>query len=912
MSEQSSSTALAPLLTTKLYRPPPRPNLVVRSRLFARLDEGLRRKLTLISAPAGFGKTTLISAWVAACAQREPRVAAAWLALEEDDHDVLRFLTYLIAAVQTCAPTVGAALLPLLQTQPPPPTEALLTALLNDLARLTAPIILILDDYHLADSQPVDAALTFLLEHLPPHLHLVITTREDPDLPLARLRARAELTELRAKDLRFTPEEAADFLQQAMGLHLSAADIAALENRTEGWIAGLQLAALSLQGETDTAGFIRAFAGDHRYIVDYLVAEILERQPPAVRRFLLQTALLDRFNAPLCAAVTGQPESAERLAALERGNFLIVPLDDQRQWYRYHHLFADVLRAHLRAEQPDQIAGLHHRASVWYEQNALPNSAIHHALLAGDVERAAALIERVVPHLRRTRQEALLLTWLQALPENIFPARPVLSVHYAGTLLQSGRLDGVDIRLRAAELCLERLTAHPETAAELVIVDEAEFDRLPSAIAMYRAATALYQGRVSDTIYHANRIPALVHTDDHLPRGAAAGLLALAYWTQGDLDAARPACVESMAQLEQIGYLSDMLGIVIALADIHSTQGHLRAAAHLLERGLQLATTNGAVLRGTADMHVGLSQIHYEQGDLAAAAQHLTHSQTLGEFAGLPQNRYRWRAAQARIHAAEGDLDGALTLLDEAERLVEHDFFPNVRPIPAQRARLWVPQGNLSAALGWARDHQLTIDDELSYLREYEHSTLARIRLAQASDRRADPSLPDTLRFLERLIAAAQAGNRMGSLIELLVLQAGAHHLHGDTVAALTSLTRALTLAEPEGYVRVFVDANVPLTRLLEEAAQRRIHPDYIRRLLNVTGTVLQIVPTPAGLTEPLSERELEVLRLLATDLTGPEIADQLMVSLNTLRTHTKNIYTKLGANNRLAALHRAEDLHLL
>src|SRR6266853_5438825 len=401
-----------PILATKLYRPRLRPNVVSRPRLLERLNEGLHRKLTLIAAPAGFGKTTLVSEWVEGIER-----PAAWLSLDEGENDPARFLTYLVAALQTIAATIGEGALGVLQSPQPPPSESILTALLNEITTLPDHFVLVLDDYHVIDAKPVDMALAFLVEHLPPQMHLVIATREDPQLPLARLRARGHLTELRATDLRFTASEAAGFLTQVMGLSLSTEDIAALEDRTEGWIAGLQLAALSMQGHPDVPGFIRAFAGDHRYIVDYLVEEVLQRQPEPVRSFLLQTAILDRLHGPLCDAVTGQEEGNARLEALERGNFFVVPLDDKRHWYRYHHLFAEVLSAHLLAEQPDQVATLHRLASEWYEQHGLAADAIRHALAAADFARAADLVELALPAMRRNRQEATVLDWLKALPD---------------------------------------------------------------------------------------------------------------------------------------------------------------------------------------------------------------------------------------------------------------------------------------------------------------------------------------------------------------------------------------------------------------------------------------------------------------------------------------------------------------
>ena len=456
--KDSIDLCLRQSLATKLYIPPPRPKVVLRPRLIERLNEGLSagRKLTLISASAGFGKTTLVSEWVAGCDAR-PKVRVAWLSLDEGDNDPTRFLTYLVAALQTIAANIGEGVLGVLQSPQPPPTESILTALLNEITTIPDHFILVLDDYHVIDSKPVDHALTFLLEHLPPQMHLVIATREDPHLPLARLRARGQLTELRAADLRFTPSEAAEFLNQVMGLNLSAEDIAALETRTEGWIAGLQLAALSMQGNKDVSGFIREFAGDHRYIVDYLVEEVLQSQPEPIRRFLLQTAILDRLNGSLCDAVTGKEEGNARLEALQRGNFFVIPLDDKRNWYRYHHLFADVLRMHLMAEQPDQVSALHRRASEWYEHNGSTDDAIRHALAAEDFERAANLVELAVPAMRRSRQGATVteLGWLKALPDELVRFRPVLSVDYAFALFGGGELEAVEARLRDAERWLD-------------------------------------------------------------------------------------------------------------------------------------------------------------------------------------------------------------------------------------------------------------------------------------------------------------------------------------------------------------------------------------------------------------------------------------------------------------------------
>jgi LuxR family maltose regulon positive regulatory protein len=902
-----------PLLETKLHIPRWRRSLVARPRLSERLSRGAESALTLVSAPAGFGKTTLLAEWLAVAAAGGRSVA--WLSLDQRDNDPALFWTYLVAALNTGAPAIGAGALALLRP-PQPSNEAALVALINDLDAISDDVVLVLDDYHVIDARDVQDGMAFLLEHLPPQIHLVIASRTDPPLPLARLRGRGELAEIRAADLRFTPGEAAAYLNEVMGLVLTAADVAALEGRTEGWIAALQLAALSMQGREDTAAFIDGFAGDDRYIVDFLAEEVLQRQPGHVQHFLLQTSILDRLSGPLCDAVTGQHGGKAKLAALERGNLFLVPLDDRRQWYRYHQLFADVLHARLLDEQPDDVPGLHRRASGWLQQNGDPSEAIRHALAAGDFGRAADLVELAIPAMLRSRQEAAVLGWLELLPDEVVRVRPVLSVGFAGALLAGGEFEGVEARLRDAEGWLDGATGirrgSHAPAAEMVVVDDAEFRRLPAEIELYRAAQALVRGDGPGTVRQARQALELSPADDHLGRASAAALMGLASWASGDLEAGHSGYAECMAGLRRAGHIADTFGCAIALADIRRTQGRLGEAMRTYEQALQRATQQGEpVLRGTADMYVGMSEVHRERDDLPAATQQLLCSQELGEHIGLPQNRYRWRVAMARIREAEGDLAGALDLLDEAERLYVGDFFPNVRPVPALGARVRVAQGELGEALGWAREQGLSVDDDLSYLREFEHITLARVLLAQYTAKRAERSIQEATRLLERLLRAAEEGQRTGSVIEILVLQALAHQARDDIPAALASLRRAVTLAEPEGYVRIFADEGPPMASLLRAAAKQGIARDYVRRLLAAVNKAEDGTPASQGLIEPLSERELDVLRLLGTDLGGPDIARELIVSLNTVRTHTKNIYAKLGVNNRRAAVRRARELDL-
>jgi LuxR family transcriptional regulator, maltose regulon positive regulatory protein len=894
----TTDTRLQFALATKTYLPRSRRGLVPRPRLGERLNRGAESKLTLVSAPAGFGKTTLLAGWL-----ELSRHLAAWVSLDQSDNLAASFWSYVIAALQTVEPGIGASAISLLQSPQPPPIEAVLTLLLNELGAISTDVMLVLDDYHVIDAREIHAGMVYLLDHVPPRLHLAIASRTDPPLPLARLRARGDLVEVRAADLRFTIDEATTYFREVMALDLTAKQVIALEGRTEGWIAALQLAALSMQGRSDVSAFVASFAGDDRYIVDYLMEEVLQRQSESVRSFLQQTSILTRRSGPLCDAVTGHDGGKSTLDGLERANLFVVPLDDRRSWYRYHHLFADVLRARLLDEQPEYVPELHRRAIAWYERSGQASEAIHHALAAGDFPTAADLIELAAPALRRTRREAALLGWLAALPDEVLRCRPVLSNVFAGELLAAGKLMEVDARLQDAERWLG-----PQVAtAGMTVVDEGEFRRLPSAVAVHRAGHALLLGNLALTEKHARRALDLATADDHLRRGGAAALLGLAGWASGNLEPAYQSYAAGRASLRLAGHQSDALGCTLALADIRIAQVRLREAMRTHEQALELAAEQGLpVLRGTADMHVGMSRIHCERNDLEAAIQHLVTSQELGEHTGLPQNPYRWRVGMARITEARGDLDGALDLLKEAEHLYVGDFFPDVRLVSALKARVWLAQGKLEEALEWTLERELSVADDLSYLREFERITLARVLLA----RRA---IPEAIGLPERLLRAADDGARNGSVIEILMLQAVGYQMQDNISAALAPLERALTMAQPEGYVRLFVDEGSAMARLLEAVAKRRTAPEYARQLLAAFGNrPLHKTPLTSDLMEPLSERELDVLRLLGTELDGPDIARQLVVSLSTLRTHTWNIYSKLGVNNRRAAVRRSNDLDLL
>ena len=884
------------LLATKLYIPQPRPKIVPRPHLIERLNEclSLGCKLTLISAPAGFGKTTLISEWLAG--SKRP---VAWLSLDEGDSDPTRFLTYLVAALQTIATNIGEGVLAVLHSPQPPSTESILTNLLNEITTISHSFILVLDDYHLIDSKPVDEALTFLLEHLPPHMHLVITTREDPHLPLARFRARGQLTELRAADLRFTPSEASEFLNHVMGLNLSAEDIAALEARTEGWIAGLQLAAISMQGHQDATSFIQSFTGSHHFVLDYLIEEVLHQQPEDVQTFLLRTSILDRMCSPLCDAVLGSPSpnGQEILEYLEHANLFIVPLDDERRWYRYHHLFVDLLRQRLG--KPKEFAEFHLRASQWHEENGDLGAAFHHAIAAGDFVRAAGLAEAAWQGMNESFQSAAWLGWVKKLPDKLIRTRPVLCTQIAQAFTDTGELEASELRLQDAERCLD--------GSELA--NEAQLKPLPAMIALTRAYNAQVQGDPATTVKYAELALQLIPDDDFDRRARATTILEVIHWASGNLESAIRGIGDSMERLTQLGNHVMVVASAFAVADLLVALGRLSEAERTYQDALQLAAQHGPEAEHiTAHHHLGLSMIYRQRGDDTLAADHLNRAAELGLQTTLVDWLYRWNVAQAQLKEAAGDLETALALLDEAKRVYIQTLVPDLRPIAALKARIHLKQGRPDKARVWAAERRLSLADEVSYLHEFEHLTLARLEIAN----------PLVNVLLAHLLQAAEAQKRRGSALDILLVQALAHEAQGNRPQALAALERSLALAEPEGYVRIFVDEGEAMRLLIEKQSRNRDYPlsDYVDKLL---AAFTQPVATPksaiihqkSDMIEPLSERELEVLKLLRTELSGPEIAGQLIVSVNTFRTHTKNIFDKLGVNNRRAAVRRAKELDL-
>jgi LuxR family maltose regulon positive regulatory protein len=900
------------LIATKLYVPQPRRGLVSRPRLSAQLRRGAEARLTLLSAPAGFGKSTLLADWLGETPDDDRSVA--WLSLDRADNEPVSFWTYVVAALHGAVPGVGSDALELI-TSPAVPTDLLLTRLLNELAASPGEVWLVLDDYHLVDDHEIGHGMAFLLEHLPPHVHVVLSTRADPDLPLARWRVRGELVEIRAADLRFTSAEAGSYLNEATGAQLAAGDVEALDERTEGWIAALQLAALSLRGHDDVSGFIARFAGNDRYIVDYLIEEVLEQQPEPVRDFLLRSAVLDRLTGPLCDAVTGRDDGHHMLMTLERANLFLVALDDQREWYRYHHLFADVLRARMLSEQPEQVPLLHQRASQWYESHELIEESVRHALAARDFDRATRLIELAVSEIRRHRQESMMYGWLKALPDDAVRRSPVLNVFYGSMLLHSGDLSAVEPRLDEAE---RALAAVPEGSA-LPWADTDDLRRLPSTIAMYRAALAQARGDAASTVEHARRALDLAGPDDHLARGGAAGFLGLAAWAMGDVASALETFTQAVASLHAAGSLVDELSGTVVLADLWRAAGRPSKARRLCAQALERAEAGGTPLaRATTELHVGLSEIDVEVQDLASARRHLESAAALADRAAMTESRYRSFVAMALLAQADGNPEGAVGLLDQAEHLYRPGFFPDVRPIAAMKARIWIAQGRLTEAADWARERGVTATDEVSYRHEFDHLTLARLLIAQHRSQQDTGAIDHAAGLLDRLFGAAETSGRAGSSIEIRMLQALAHDAQGHRLQALEFFAEAVALApEPDGYVRLFLDEGAPMISLLHGALHHSVAGDHARRLfsLNANAEAGALDPgqrlAPSS-TESLSDRELQVLRLLDSELSGPEIARELFVSHNTVRTHTKHIFTKLNVTNRRAAVHRARERGLL
>jgi len=886
------STFAASLLETKFFAPSRREGLIDRQRLIDRLNRKPAPRLTLISAPPGFGKSTLVAQWIS---QLDDDVAVAWVSLDERDNQPETFWLYVVAALERAAPGVAGAALSSLQGGQPPPIRSLLTPLLNELARREGRLVLVLDDFHVIEDAQINDDFRFFVEHGPPNMALAIVSRTDPALPLARMRARGELMEVRATDLRLTPQETGAFLERSMGIQLGSEQVAALESRTEGWVAALQLAGLSLQGRADPAEFVQRFSGDDRYVVDYLVDEVLRGLEPTVREFLLRTSILERLAAPLCEAVIGEGDARAMLELLERRNLFLVPLDDRRQWYRYHHLFADVLRAHLFEQYAGEVDVLHRRASDWYAANGEPDAAIQHAIAGRDFAGAARLIESRAETVVTRHHPDQLIAWLQQVPDEVIARLPLLSTFYGHALQGMGDIEGSARWLHIAE------AAYASTGES-----DGERPPVPALLALGRGYLSMVSGDGPATVEHANRALSQLSKAEPHWYGTAVGLLSLAHWSNGDLDAAQSLRAESVGIFERAG--DDGLAITSAYhdAELLKARGCLREAVQRYESTFRyLASRGGAALRGAANPYIGLSDVLCERNDLDGAAAALADAERVGIYP--PRTPYRHLLARARLLQCRGQLDDALELLDAAEPIGVRGAVPDVRPLAAWRTRLWIAQGRLAEAEEWVRKRGLSISDKLTYRLEYEHITLARLLLARATadDRAAAVGL------LERLLASAEAGGRRGTALEIRTLLATAIHDDGRSDDAFAVLEPALIAAEPEGYCRLFIDEGESVAALLRLGAKSGKAAGYCKQLLAaMDGQPAMRVARPD--VEALSERETQVLRLLGGDMTGPEIAGVLFVSLNTLRTHTKNIYAKLGVTTRRAAVRRAAELGLL
>jgi LuxR family transcriptional regulator, maltose regulon positive regulatory protein len=895
------------LLRTKLFMPPTRPNLVPRPRLLDQIEQGLHlgHKLTLISAPAGFGKTTLITDFGLRIGERQgnktktQNPAMSWLSLDEGDNDPTLFLTYLVVALRTLAPEIGKRALAALQSPMPPPPGPILTFLLNEIIAVPNQLVLVLDDYHLIDAQVIDDALSFLLDNLPPNMHLVIATREDPNLPLARLRVRGQLTEIRVADLRFTADEAAEFLNQMMDLDLSVEEVTALERRTEGWIAGLQMAALSMRGRSDTAEFIQAFTGTHHFVLDYLLEEVLSRQPENVQTFLLRSAILDRFCGPLCDAVrfNKTPSSSvatavedrvlsgqETLEYLESANLFLVPLDDERRWYRYHHLFADLLRQRLQRQFPDSLAELHGRASIWYEENGLDIEAFQHAAAANDIERAARLLEGQGMPLHYRGAMIPVINWLASLDASLLDANPSLWVTYATALTMSGRANSeVEKVLGAAEAALQN-TAEDDQSSDLL-----------GQIASIRAMSAIPQYRQEEIMRQSRLALELLNPDNQPARTAATWTLGLAYQRQGDRAAASRAFSEAIAIGEASGNVMFIIAAATSLGQVQEAENQLALAAESYRRVLDLA--GDPPLPAATEAYFGLARIQYEWNDLAAAQEHAQQALQLARQMENVDTPAACMAFLARLKLAAGDTAGAAKLLSEAEQFIRRrSLAAHLPEIFASRVLLLLNQGDPAAAAELAQKNELTL-------------SLARVHLAQGKPSAA-------LALLDSWRQEVEDIDRPDERLKRMVLQAVVLGATGQEDKALQMLAETLAMAETGGFIRTFVDEGPPMAQLLREANTHGITPAYTSKLLNkfpITHSELQFPNSQKSeIFEPLSPRELEVLQLIAQGLSNREIGERLFLALDTVKGHNRNIFSKLGVKNRTEAVSRARELDLL
>ena len=888
---------LSQLLTTKLFVPPIRPAFVPRVRLVQHLEAAIHDvPLIVIAAPAGFGKTTLLSGWLGASPHR-----AAWVSLDAGDNDPARFLSYCIAGLRnSVTPEIGAGVLTGLQASPPPPVEMLLTSLLNEIAAEDEPVILILDDYHTITNDAVHEAILFMVEYAPPNLHLVLTARSDPPLPLARLRARGQLLEIRTSDLRFTGNEIQTYFTAGISHQLDADAVAILDEKTEGWAAGLQLAALSLRGRTDTQSFLRDFQGSNRYILNYLVDEVLAMQPEDVQHFLLHTAVLDRLSVPLCNAVTGRSDGYRLLDHLVESNLFIVPLDEAGQWYRYHHLFSDVLRHRLQLQSPEAVPQLHQRASRWFEAQGMIEQALDHALAAEDMNRAGSLLAAISRDLLKHGNVLTLETWLDALPADRISSSPDLSLAYGWLNAVRGRGRFVRQYADFAERVLE--SAPP-----------AEQVRLQGELAALRVQVAMSEGDLQRTVELGQAALNQLSPDDANMRGIVALNVGSAYRLTGRMDEAVAAYQETLRLAPQSGSVLQSVYALHNLAALYEIRADLDRANDYYQQIVQLADANASAIPTAGLGNLGLGKVLRERNQLDEAAEHLRRAVNSGRRHRMDGIIVDGCITLALVSMGARDWQAAQAWLDEAREVVRHWQQGNtLQRLSTFEARFALLRGDLPAVERWHRDSGVSVDDAPTDNDSIEQIMLARLLTAQGQ-------YQQTLAYLDRLLHRAEADGRSAKVIETLSLQALAHDASGSAEAARAALDRALSLAQPGGFVRIFLDEDERLLRILAQVARRGgENASFAHTILNAAQAPLPMhrnrsVTDAAGdLIESLSERELEVLGLIADGLTNQEIADRLVLAKSTVKKHIENIFGKLFVNNRTHAVKRAREHGLI
>jgi LuxR family maltose regulon positive regulatory protein len=802
------------ILASKLQPPSLQSSIINRARLIAQLDESLKRKLTLISAPAGFGKTTLLLSWL-----QTVRMPVAWLSLDLPDHEPYRFLRYLIGALQTLNPDLGQTALLALQGNQPSAPEAIMTALINDLLALQDTFVLVLDDYHLVSSDVLDEALSLLIQNMPETMHVIIATREDLRLPLARLRVQNQLLEVRVGDLRFTDEETADFLNQAMGLHLSVDDIRTLEHRTEGWVAGLQLAALSLRGTDDPTAFIENFTGGHRFIVDYLIEDVLHQQAPDIRQFLLHTSILNNLNGALCDAVVVGNASQKMLETLERNNLFVIALDEERHWYRYHHLFRDALHNALLLQDTALERTLHQRACDWYSQQDAPQDAIHHALGSGDIGRIAPLLEDVWREMSQSYHSAVWLQWAKLLPKSAILSRPLLCTYYGQAIMYTGDLDGCLSWYDHAESALKQADAVPDETSE---TRRQQWVQLPAIIASARMYIAMAKRDIVATLRHAEAIRDLVGESDDSLLMQAVVLPGLAQWAEGNLVQAEAILGDFVQRLQTGGRFADAVELVFFLSEIRQSRGDLHGAYHICEQAFHTVDELGVgVMSGLEDLHRVQADVYREQNQLTQAEDHLRAAEeTVEQLVARPDWHHRLNVSWACLRLAQGDYDGALHHLGIAEAHFYRTPLPVVRNVMAVRVRVWIAQERLSEAHNALAGRGVNVDMPITYLHAYDLLTLVRLLLAQYRVKGDEGVVQRAHHLLQALLSVAQAHHWGANVIEILMLQALLADAQAKTHFADEKLQRALNLAQEQGFVRLFVDEGERMQSMLKRIAQ--------------------------------------------------------------------------------------------